>query len=138
MGRVILAGTVVALLIVWVAAAPDTRPVASTPAPTPSKVVHRPVVHDEPNLRTLQAKYKALSKQLSSLKPSQPYILVDTARNRLYVKRQGEGGVGRYRVNRQWDHSRQTRRYRRPVDFRHTARRIPRPVEVDEADLDQT
>lgn len=92
MGRVILAGIVVALLIVWVAAAPDTRPIVSTPAPTPSrsKAIHRPVVPDEPNLRVLQAKYKALSKQLSNLKPNQPYILVDTARNRLYVKRQGE------------------------------------------------
>jgi L,D-transpeptidase YbiS len=45
---------------------------------------------DETGLRTLQARYKALSKQLSQLMPNQPYILVDTARNRLYVKRQEE------------------------------------------------
>jgi L,D-transpeptidase YbiS len=48
------------------------------------------VVKDEPGLRALQARYNTLSQQLSKLKPSQPYILVDTARNRLYVKRQGK------------------------------------------------
>jgi L,D-transpeptidase YbiS len=40
--------------------------------------------------RTLQARYKALSKQLTQLAPSQPYIVVDTARNRLYIKRRQE------------------------------------------------
>lgn len=40
------------------------------------------------HLPTLQARYKSLSTQLSRLKPHQPYILVDTARNHLYVKRQ--------------------------------------------------
>ena len=39
------------------------------------------------HLHSLQARYKALSTQLSRLKPQQPYILVDTARNHLYVKR---------------------------------------------------
>jgi L,D-transpeptidase ErfK/SrfK len=48
------------------------------------------VATEEPNLRTLQAKYKTLSKQLSQHMPNQPYILVDTARNRLYVKQQSE------------------------------------------------
>lgn len=90
MGRVVLAGTVIVLLLVWIAAAPDMRPVPTTPSPASSKVVHRPIIQDASNLHALQAKYKALAKQLSSLKPSQPYILVDTARNRLYVKRQGE------------------------------------------------
>jgi L,D-transpeptidase ErfK/SrfK len=41
-------------------------------------------------LHGLQARYKALSAQLSRLKPQQPYILVDTARNHLYVKRRQE------------------------------------------------
>lgn len=41
-------------------------------------------------LYSLQARYKSLSAQLSRLKPQQPYILVDTARNHLYVKRRQE------------------------------------------------
>jgi L,D-transpeptidase ErfK/SrfK len=41
-------------------------------------------------LHSLQAKYRSLAAQLSRLKPHQPYILVDTARNHLYVKRQDE------------------------------------------------
>lgn len=86
MGRGILAGTAVVFLLIWISLAPDVRTVATTP----SQAVHRPVVHDAANLRALQAKYKALSAQLFQLRPNQPYILVDTARNRLYVKRQGE------------------------------------------------
>lgn len=86
MGRVVLASTAVAFLMVWMAMAPDIRTVVSTPSPA----VHRPVVQNGPGLRALQARYKTLSKQLSQLKPNQPYILVDTARNRLYVKRQEE------------------------------------------------
>ncbi len=42
------------------------------------------------HLLHLQAQYKSLSEQLSRLKPHQPYILVDTARNHLYVKRRQE------------------------------------------------
>jgi len=38
-------------------------------------------------LRGLQARYKTLSKHLSQFMPQQSYILVDTARNHLYVKR---------------------------------------------------
>ena len=45
---------------------------------------------DKAGIRILQARYKTLSKQLSQLMPHQPYILVDTARNHLYVKRQQE------------------------------------------------
>jgi len=37
--------------------------------------------------RNLQNRYKALSKQLAQLAPPQPYIVVDTARNHLYIKR---------------------------------------------------
>jgi L,D-transpeptidase YbiS len=45
---------------------------------------------DDAHLHGFQARYKALSAQLSRLKPQQPYILVDTARNHLYVKRRQE------------------------------------------------
>lgn len=45
---------------------------------------------DEVLLNRLQDRYKNLSKKLSQLAPHQTYILVDTARNRLYVKRRGE------------------------------------------------
>lgn len=40
-------------------------------------------------LKSLRVRYQSLSARLSKLKPSQPYILVDTARNHLYIKRQG-------------------------------------------------
>lgn len=50
----------------------------------------RSSVLDEPRIRGLQARYKMLSRQLSQLMPHQPYILVDTARNHLYVKRRQE------------------------------------------------
>lgn len=40
--------------------------------------------------RQLQARYRSLSKQLTQLVPTQPYIVVDTARNHLYVKRRHE------------------------------------------------
>jgi L,D-transpeptidase YbiS len=86
MGRVILAGTAVTLLIIWIAMAPDIRTVATRP----TQATNRPIVQDTSNLRALQTKYKTLSAQLTKLRPSQPYILVDTARNRLYVKRQEE------------------------------------------------
>lgn len=59
-------------------------PVADTfLSPTPEEGQDR-------RLHNLQAKYRSLTTQLSKLKPHQPYILVDTARNHLYVKRQDE------------------------------------------------
>jgi L,D-transpeptidase ErfK/SrfK len=53
------------------------------------------VVSEEPHadpalLHRLQDRYSNLSKKLSQLAPRQAYIVVDTARNRLYVRRQGE------------------------------------------------
>jgi len=86
MGRFLLAASAVFLLALLVVTAPTGREVASKD----SQAVHQSPVVDETGLRTLQARYKALSKQLSQLMPNQPYILVDTARNRLYVKRQEE------------------------------------------------
>ena len=41
-------------------------------------------------LKSLRARYKSLSRQLSHLMPARPYILVDTARNHLYVKRKDQ------------------------------------------------
>ncbi len=38
-------------------------------------------------LHNLRVRYKTLTKQLTQLMPTQPYILVDTARNHLYIKR---------------------------------------------------
>ena len=45
---------------------------------------------DDAALRGLRARYKILSRQLSQVAPQQPYILVDTARNHLYIKRRQE------------------------------------------------
>lgn len=45
---------------------------------------------DDATVNGLQARYKSLSKQLLQLTPRQTYIVVDTARNHLYVKRQQE------------------------------------------------
>lgn len=54
---------------------------ASTPQPT---------AMDPATLHALQARYKSLSKQLTQLMPGQPYIVVDTARNHLYIKRRDQ------------------------------------------------
>ena len=45
---------------------------------------------DQATLRVLQARYRALSRQLTQLMPGQPYIVVDTARNHLYIKRRDQ------------------------------------------------
>jgi L,D-transpeptidase YbiS len=52
--------------------------------------VPAPDERQDRHLHNLQAKYRSLTTQLSKLKPHQPYILVDTARNHLYIKRQDE------------------------------------------------
>ncbi len=57
---------------------PTVSPLTAT-SPSPS--------FDEIGLRHLREKYKTLSGRLSKLTPQQPYIIVDTARNRLYMKR---------------------------------------------------
>jgi L,D-transpeptidase YbiS len=83
MGRLLLATSAVVLLLLLILNAQTTNHVA----PENSQAAHQPV-QDKADLRTMQARYKALSRQLSQLMPNQPYILVDTARNRLYVKHQ--------------------------------------------------
>lgn len=50
----------------------------------------QPTPVDPVLLHNLQSRYKSLSKQLAQLMPVQPYILVDTARNHLYVKRRDQ------------------------------------------------
>jgi L,D-transpeptidase YbiS len=79
----LLTALVIVLLLVVVSALRIGRV-----APHDSHVIHQPPAQDKASLRTLQMRYQALSKRLSQLMPNQPYILVDTARNRLYVKHQ--------------------------------------------------
>ena len=45
---------------------------------------------DRATLHALQSRYRSLSKQLTQLMPGQPYIVVDTARNHLYIKRRDQ------------------------------------------------
>lgn len=49
-----------------------------------------PIERDLAALHALQARYRSLSKQLTQLMPAQPYIVVDTARNHLYIKRRDQ------------------------------------------------
>lgn len=86
MGRLLLPTSATVLLLLLVV----TAWTLSRVAPEPPQAVRQPAVHDKASLRTLQARYKGLSKQLSQLMPNQPYILVDTAKNRLYVKQQDQ------------------------------------------------
>jgi L,D-transpeptidase YbiS len=62
----------------------------SSPVPVSVAAIPEVPSHDRTPQRVLQARYKALSKQLALLAPPQPYIVVDTARNHLYVKRRHE------------------------------------------------
>lgn len=57
---------------------------------TSSASVMPPMVRDQALLDDLHARYKNVSKQLTQFMPRQTYILVDTARNHLYVKRSQE------------------------------------------------
>ncbi|MCS6291778.1 MAG: L,D-transpeptidase [Nitrospira sp.] len=52
--------------------------------------VPQPLAVDPVVLRSLQIQYKGLKKQLAQFAPHQHYILVDTARNHLYIKRSQE------------------------------------------------
>jgi L,D-transpeptidase YbiS len=61
---------------------------SSFPATDASTV--QAVQTDQATLRALQSRYRSLSKQLSQLTPGQPYIVVDTARNHLYIKRRDQ------------------------------------------------
>jgi lipoprotein-anchoring transpeptidase ErfK/SrfK len=85
MSRVLIVLSVAALIGVLVVLARPTDQVV-----VQDREASQPAPQNASNLRTLQARYKSLSKQLAQHKPNQPYILVDTARNRLYVKRHEE------------------------------------------------
>ncbi|MEC4890883.1 MAG: L,D-transpeptidase [Nitrospira sp.] len=70
----------VAILLSSTRSEVQTSPASVTPPP----------VRDQALLDDLHARYKNVSKQLTQYMPRQPYILVDTARNHLYVKRSHE------------------------------------------------
>ena len=61
---------------------------SSLPATDASTV--QAVEIDQATLHTLRSRYRSLSKQLSQLMPGQAYIVVDTARNHLYIKRRDQ------------------------------------------------
>ena len=61
---------------------------SSLPATDASTV--QAVEIDQATLHTLQSRYRSLSRQLSQLMPGQAYIVVDTARNHLYIKRRDQ------------------------------------------------
>ncbi|HLZ32643.1 MAG TPA: L,D-transpeptidase [Nitrospira sp.] len=58
--------------------------------PVTSASTTQPASIDSAALHALQARYKSLARQLTHLMPAQPYILVDTARNHLYIKRRDQ------------------------------------------------
>ena len=65
-------------------------PYGSSPLESSIASVPQPAEVDPVTLRVLQVRFKSLTKQLAQFAPRQPYILVDTARNHLYVKRSQE------------------------------------------------
>ena len=62
----------------------------SSVLPITSASTAQPAPVDPVKLRALQLKYKALAKRLAHQMPTQRYILVDTARNHLLVKRRDQ------------------------------------------------
>jgi L,D-transpeptidase ErfK/SrfK len=85
MGRALLSLSAVMLLGLVAASTPR-----SILAPGSGSTPFTSSIRDDASLRGLQARYQSLARQLAQLMPHQPYILVDTARNRLYVKRHHE------------------------------------------------
>ena len=59
----------------------------SSGLPATNASTPQPIAMDPTTLHALQARYKSLSRQLTQLMPGQPYSVVDTARNHLYIKR---------------------------------------------------
>ena len=60
--------------------------VRSSNLPTTNASISQPTTVDPATIQSLKGKYRSLTRQLTQLSPSQPYIVVDTARNHLYVK----------------------------------------------------
>jgi L,D-transpeptidase ErfK/SrfK len=64
--------------------------VQSGSVPITSASTTQPKAIDPATLHALQARYQSLAKQLTQLMPTQPYIVVDTARNHLFIKRRDQ------------------------------------------------
>jgi L,D-transpeptidase ErfK/SrfK len=62
---------------------------ASIDAADGPSIEDRRAQKESPRLDTLRARHAVLKRQLVQLAPSSPYIIVDTARNKLFVKRRG-------------------------------------------------
>lgn len=62
----------------------------SSGLPVTDASIVQPSSVDPTALHALQIRYKSLAKQLTQLMPAQPYILVDTARNHLFIKRRDQ------------------------------------------------
>jgi len=60
--------------------------VHSSSLPPTNASISQPATVDPATIQSLKGKYRSLTRQLTQLSPSQPYIVVDTARNHLYVK----------------------------------------------------
>jgi L,D-transpeptidase ErfK/SrfK len=58
--------------------------------PTTEPSIVQVVEMDQATLHALQSRYRTLSRQVTQLMPGQPYIVVDTARNHLYIKRRDQ------------------------------------------------
>jgi len=58
--------------------------------PTTEPSIVQAVEMNGATLRALQGRYRSLSRQVTQLMPGQPYIVVDTARNHLYIKRRDQ------------------------------------------------
>lgn len=54
--------------------------------PSTNASIYRSTAIDPTELHALQGRVRSLAQQLTHLMPTQPYIVVDTARNHLYVK----------------------------------------------------
>lgn len=62
----------------------------SSSLPVTDASTTQPVPTDPVALRALQVQYKSLARQLANQMPTRRYILVDTARNRLFIKRRDQ------------------------------------------------
>ncbi len=79
------------LLLISVAAGLVLLAAIQSSGPRPAGVIAaRPEQADPSQVRALQARYRALIKQLAQLAPTEPYVVVDTARNHLSVRRRDE------------------------------------------------
>ncbi|HJT22519.1 MAG TPA: L,D-transpeptidase [Nitrospira sp.] len=73
------------LLALWLVAL-----LQGSSAPVATATDPRPAAPDTATLQALETRYKSLAKQLAQSMPSQPYIVVDTARNHLVIKRRDQ------------------------------------------------